>query len=345
MSKILSRLIDKSEDEVKTIISRLEATHGYPSVDVRLLAEIAQSARRKMAQLGLDPHDTTGEELYCVLLAKFDRDNRQIDRAIGITMDMDLKQRTSRAVDFVKQALGDNETFALKNVSAKNLLHTLWPKKTMEHLHYRSLKSMFKREDLAKVLLLAQYIESAVWQKALAKYASRLSAVDYQRRLVNFVVLEKSPNIGPPNLAAVSKLSGSVALWSDQRLEKASGLHLILLLLQGLDELGVSVSPKAIAHAHPALNWWADASHVISLRDGQPVSFNLHDAAANHLHGKDYADSLAGHGGKSLWKELENRYSRIEGEILAKTRAQITHLNRKPTMPTAVQLAEELASI
>lgn len=345
MSKILSRLIDRSEDEVKTIISRLEATHGYPSVDVRLLAEIAQSARQKMAQLGLDPKDTTGEELYYALQAKFDQDSWQIDRAIGITTDMSLKQRINRAVDFVKRALDGSEIFTLKNVSAKNLLRAVPPKKTMARLHFRSLESMLKRQDLAKVLLLAQYIESVVWQKALVKYASRLSAVDYQRRPANFVVLEKSPNIGPSNLAAVSRLSGSVALWPDQKLQKASGLHLALLLLQGLDELGISAPPKAIAHAHPVLNWWADTSHVISLHDGQPVSFNLYDVAANYLYAKNYTESLTGHGGKSLWKELENRYSRLAGEILYGTQAQTTQKNRRPAVPTAAQLAEELASV
>src|SRR3989304_1942100 len=98
MSAHLSKLVGKAEEEVAQFINRMEDRFGYPSVDVRLLAEINQIAKQKVAELGLDPHDTTGEELYHALCAKFDRDSRQIDRAIGISSGMNLDQRISRAL-------------------------------------------------------------------------------------------------------------------------------------------------------------------------------------------------------------------------------------------------------
>lgn len=345
MSKTLAKMTGRAKPEVTQFIVRMEAKFGYPSADVRLQAEITQAAKQKIAQLGLDPNDTTGQELYYALRAKFDQDSLRIDRAIGITASMDFKQRANRAVDFVRQTFGDSEIFTLRNIAVKNLLRALPPQKIMNYWHYRSLESMLKRADLAKVLLCASYIESAAWQKKLAQYTSRLNAADYQQRPVNFIVLETSYGRRPSGLVGVSQLSGLVALWPDHKLKKASSLHLILLLLQGLDKLGVSAPPKAIVHTHPALNWWADAGHLVSLHDGQSISFNLHDVAANHLYNKNYAEDLTHYAEVALWEELGNRYSRLAEAILSDVQAQTIQKTTKMNMPTAAQLVEELASV
>ena len=80
MSAHLSKLVGKAEKEVAQFIAEMEDEFGNPSADVRLLAEVNRLARQKMAELGLDPRDTTGEELYHTLGARFDRDAKPIHK-------------------------------------------------------------------------------------------------------------------------------------------------------------------------------------------------------------------------------------------------------------------------
>src|SRR3990167_8310035 len=216
MSMHLSKLVGKAEKELAQFIAEMEGKFGNPSADVRLLAEVNRLARQKTAELGLDPRDTTGEELYHTLGARFDRDAKQIDRAIGISPDMSLGQRIDRALQFVRQVHGRDEVWVLKNVPAKELLHATAPKKTMAQLHYRSLESLLKRQDPAKILLCAQYLESAAWQKSFAWRINRLSAAGYEQKPVNFLALEKMEGGGPPEGVAVSKPGGAVAIWPNE---------------------------------------------------------------------------------------------------------------------------------
>lgn len=345
MSTHLSKLVGKTESEVAQFITEMEDKFCNPSVDVRLLTEINQLARQKMAELGLDPRDTNGEELYHALCAKFDHDAKQIDRAIGVSPDMSLGQRIDRALQFVRHVHGKDEVWVLKNVPAKELLRVLPPKKTMARLHYRSLESLLKRENPAKVLLCAQYLESAAWQKSLVQRANQFSAAGYEQKPVNFVALENIGSGGPPEAVATSKLGGGLAIWPNNRLKNASGLHLILLLLQGLNDLGVKAGPKTIARGHPLLNWWADAGQVLSLHGDNPISFNLHDVAINHLYSHNYPAAVFYRGAKSLWAELLARYANLSDEILPKVEARVENNTRRLTVPSAAQLAEDMVRV
>lgn len=345
MSAYLSKMVGKAEKEVSQFIADMEDKLLYPSADVRLLDEVNRAAKQKITELGLDSQDTTGEELYHALQAKFHNDSAQIDRAIGIDDSLDVGGRIQKAVQFVQHVHGQDETWALKNVAAKKLLRSLPPKKTAARLGYRSLESMLKREDASKVLLCAKYIESTSWQRSLSLYVSHLSAADYEQRPVHFLILNNIDDDGPNDYVSISDLGGSLALWPDKSLQKTSGLHLVLLLLRGLNQLGVRAAPKTITQSHPLLNWWADASHVISLHDSQPVSFNLHDVAANHLRNLDYSAASTQHGGNSLWSELEDRYAKLGAEILPDIEAQILSKAKKLTVPTADQLAADMVSI
>jgi hypothetical protein len=64
MSKNLAHLLNQPEALVELAINKLEHLNGYESTDVRLLAEINNKVRTKTKELGLDPDDTTGPELY-----------------------------------------------------------------------------------------------------------------------------------------------------------------------------------------------------------------------------------------------------------------------------------------
>ena len=348
MSANLAKMLGKPEAQVAKFIEQMEDKFCYPSHDVRLLAEIAQATKQKTAELGLDPQDTTGEELYHALRAKFARDSKQIDRAIGLNPSMDFERRAAKASQLLQHFHAQDELWVLKPTAAKALLRVCPPKKTMARLNFRSLESMLKRADIRQLLLVAPYLEPSAWKKTFAKYSASSSAADYELRPVNFVSLksrlyQNAP--GPSDFLAISKISGSVGLWPTQGLNRASGLHLILLLLSGLDELGIATGPEALASAHPALNWWAHTSHLVALDDGHPISFNLKDVGLNYLNGADFSSAAAYHGAAALWAELMKRYAVGAELLLPELEAVVQTSVSKLTVPTTAQLAEELANV
>lgn len=349
MSKKLACLVGKSEEEVARFIAQMEARFGYPSADVRLLAEITQSARQKMADLGLDPQDTTSEELYHALRAKFDQNSAQIDRALGIKPDTGLDRRIAKASQLVRHILGEVELWALKTSAAKALLRACPPRKTMMRLNFRSLESMLKHADIDEILLVVPYMESTVWQRSFARWLSRSSTTDYGLRPVELVLLKSKKyqaEPSPSDYVAISKAGAAVGLWPAKKLNCASGLYLALLLLNGLEQLGVEVELQKLANAHPALNWWASTNHLIALNNNRPVSFNLRDASLNHLNNLDFVSASARYGSQSLWAELIRRYYSHDGELLPSLGVKIeTKGTGKITVPTAAQLAEELAGV
>ncbi|MDO8591516.1 MAG: hypothetical protein Q7R60_01145 [bacterium] len=329
MSRILSRLIDRPEDEVKTIISRLEATHGYPSHDVRLLAEVNQAVKAKIASLGLDPQDTTAPELYRGLQAKFVADADKIDKAMAMKPDAGFGGRLTRAIELSKHVTGDAQVWTLKPTAAKNLLLSLPPKKLMKQLHYRSTASMLKHQDIGELYLLAPRVESSSWQSALARACSHLASNNYALSPINFV----HPEVGHlkaiadlPKLNICNKLTGAVTIWPAKSVTYAPLITLTLMLLQSVRQLGVNIDKRALATVHPALAWWANTDHLVSPHPTGSISLNINDVAHNHLNSANHENSISHHGAKVLWAELSDRYQSLGSDIENTLEDQISKL-------------------
>lgn len=100
MSKVIAQLLDEPERLVSRAIAQIEAKNGYPNHDVRLIAENIQRIRTKIAELGMDPDDTTGPELYHALIAKFQADSLAMEEALNMrTAGFNLKKRQSYRTD------------------------------------------------------------------------------------------------------------------------------------------------------------------------------------------------------------------------------------------------------
>lgn len=67
MSRFLQRLLQIDEPLFERSMLRLEQTAGRAGVDTRLIADITHRAHTIIRQLGLDPNDTTPDELYLAL--------------------------------------------------------------------------------------------------------------------------------------------------------------------------------------------------------------------------------------------------------------------------------------
>lgn len=68
MSKLLGQLIEAEEPMFSHGMSRLEKSTKNSGVDVGLISDIYAKAHFVMRKLGLDPADTTGQELYASLI-------------------------------------------------------------------------------------------------------------------------------------------------------------------------------------------------------------------------------------------------------------------------------------
>lgn len=69
MSKFLQTLLDAQEPMFSKALYELERCTGEAGVDVRLIADITMQVHGVMRRIGLDPRDTTSQELYAALNA------------------------------------------------------------------------------------------------------------------------------------------------------------------------------------------------------------------------------------------------------------------------------------
>ena len=348
MSKNLARILAKDEAEVAKNISKLEEKCGFPSEDVRLLAENEHKLRAKVEQLGLDPDDTADEELYHSLRARFERDSQMLNKALGVDDTTKLDERLNKAIQLVDHAAVTDEVWIVKNSFAKSALVKNPPKHIAKALHYRSVTSMVKRQDIAEIYLAGSVAESMTWQKNISRHLAKLTASCYELRPMKIVNLKPSHWVGlegPSSHIVVNKQVGAVAAWPSKELSGASVLCLTLLLLEGMRSLNPEGYSEALDQLSPALRWWADTGHLIS--DGeQPVSFNLKDVALNHLHGHNLINAVRHHAARSLWGELTSRYQKVSATLSDKVPDIQVDFDQdeQVRLPTSTELVEEYAT-
>lgn len=85
MARILKDLLSNNHPLFLMNISRLERATGNAGIDVHLIGEISDKANRSMRDLGLDPANTTENELYMALKSLVRRDERRVKEILGQT--------------------------------------------------------------------------------------------------------------------------------------------------------------------------------------------------------------------------------------------------------------------
>ena len=85
MTRYLSLALGAQQPLFGQSIDALERASGRPAADIRLTSELAQRVRLKIIELGLDPDDTTGPELYAALQNKLRDDDAKLRAALGIS--------------------------------------------------------------------------------------------------------------------------------------------------------------------------------------------------------------------------------------------------------------------
>lgn len=346
MSRNLAKLLAREGDDISKDLSKLEEKTGYPSEDVRLMAENKQKVRVKIGQLGLDANDTTDEELFHALRARYMRDSQMLDKALGVDGSTRLADRLNKAIQLVNHCASVDEAWVVKNSVAKATLAKNPPKHVAKQLHFRSGTSMLKREDTAEIFLAGSVMESATWQKNITKHLAKLNASQYELRpikIVNMKPKQWESVDGPSSHIVIDRHIGAVAVWPSDDLKNASVLCLTLLLLEGIQSLNPNGYSESLPELSPALRWWADSSYLIS--DGQqPVSLNLKDVSFNHLMNHELHLAIRHHGAHSLWHELTSRYQQVSESLSNKVISLedgINHSELQPEFPVVSELAAE----
>jgi hypothetical protein len=336
MSKRIAALLNVPEKALADAISRLEAKNGYPSHDNRHLAETIQKTRAKIAELGLDPDDTTAKELYHALQARFETDSRRFDRSFSFRGET-FEQTADAAIGIVRSKAELPQRWVLKTTTAKTILKQHPPKKLMKQSGYRSVESMVKRESLARIFISAHLIESAAWQKELSKIISQKDSTAFEMRnigiihLANLTVSDETPTL------QYNDEVGALGLVQNSLTGRMPLLSMTTLLL---DSLG---SSSLASQLSMVLGWWSDVDSLMAELDGVSLSFNISDVSLNHSHGHDLASCLTDSGRVSFWQSLLARYQNqleIEEDSLADLSQKLVAI-KDPLRQPAFEYAED----
>ena len=348
MSMTLARMLGREAADINRTVAELEEKTGFPSEDNRLVAENKLHLRTKISGLGLDPDDTTDAELYHALRARFERDSRMLDKAVGVNQATGLDEKLSKAAQLVVHCVSTDEIWAAKGSALKSSLTKNPPKHVAKQLHYRSPESMLKREEIAEVCLGAIVAESTTWQKAFAKQLDKLEVSQRELRpikIVNFNSVRWQGITAPGSYAVFDPVVGAAAVWPAKELANSSVLSLTLLLLEAVEALNPAGYSEALQDLSPALHWWSDTAHLIS--DGRrPVSFNVRDVSFNHMQNLEVSSAARHRAAKSLWDKLSARYQAITADLSDKIPDIQYNFNEHANMrgPTSAELAEEYAA-
>lgn len=185
MTRFLSESLGAREPHFRTALSKLEAANGSPNHDIRLSIEVGQAAKAKVLELGLDPNDTTPEELYHVLQERVKADDARLTkklRTIAATHVSAEGETVAGIVHTLRELPDSKRCFALKPAKLKAILRQIPPKKAMKQLGYRSFDSLLKHEAPASILAAAVFAEGSSWHSRLLDQYKKLKPSDFEDR-------------------------------------------------------------------------------------------------------------------------------------------------------------------
>lgn len=183
MTRVLASLLGAKQPTFQISLNQLERAGGMPGVDIRLTADILHRTQAKIRELGLDPNDTTPEELYHALEERLKRDERSLESALDIPGNATNQEIADTVVAFLSRATRD-KAFVLKTSATKTLLKKHAPTKAMKLLGYRSNVSMLKHEPVAHIYAAAHLAESASWWQDFRSSYSQLSPSDFEMKRI-----------------------------------------------------------------------------------------------------------------------------------------------------------------
>lgn len=190
MAKILRDLLDAEEPLFSLSLKQLEQASGSNGTDARLIGDISARVTEAIGLLGLDRHDTTGRELYGGLLSKIKADNERITRLVGGKDPDDIRHIVPKLVEAVENMDINRDAWVLKRSVAKKLLKTMPPTALMEHLGYRSIDSMLKKEPIDELYTAIRFSEGPEWLTRYDELFKTITPSDFETRPISIVIMD-----------------------------------------------------------------------------------------------------------------------------------------------------------
>jgi len=190
MARFLRDLLDAEEPTFTQALHELEAASGRRGVDAKLIGDITTLAHESMRQLGLDPINSTGPEIYRALQSRLETDIERLVRVIGADLHDDIQHLVPYMVKAADRVEFNRKVFVLKHESAKNLLRKMPPQNLMVHLGYTDLEAMFKNEDFDEIYTALRFSEGPEWLNQYNELFAEITADDYEIRDLRIVIMD-----------------------------------------------------------------------------------------------------------------------------------------------------------
>ena len=191
MSRILSDSLGAKEPLFSMALKQLEQASGNTSVDVRLTAEIIGKVHMKTRELGLDPKDTTGTELYHALRHLVGKHDLHLTKEIGGSS----KSTVAELIPLIKKAADrvdiPKDCWVLKKSVARDMLRATPPPQIMQRLGYQSVESMIKNESLYEIYGALRFAEGPEWLNEFDEHYKKLKPSDFEKRKIEIVIMPK----------------------------------------------------------------------------------------------------------------------------------------------------------
>lgn len=191
MSKLLVELLQAKEPLFSNALKQLEQASGHDGEDVRLTADIIERFNAKVRELGLDPQDSTGKEIYNALLNLAKEHDEHLAKEIGGTDPENVNEMVPLVINVINKTDMPRSCWVLKKSVAKSFLKETPPPKIMEILGYTSIDSMLKKENLFEIYGALRFAESDEWLNEFNKNYERLTPSDFETRDIELVQMPK----------------------------------------------------------------------------------------------------------------------------------------------------------
>jgi hypothetical protein len=246
MSRFISDLLSKEKAVLQASLEKFEEATGGPSHDIELTSEIIIQAKNKMRQLGLDPEDTTPEELYQSLLSLAGLHDKFLLKRLEVTDTESSAEILRKATQLTKKLSSNRAVWTLKHSTAKRLIEKNPPKELMKHLGYRSVSSMVKRAPVIEIFAGLNMVESQEFIDKFYKGFSKVTASDFEMRKIEIMFTDSArwQKIANSyveevrsNVVEVKELGGIIVLPIE--IDKSAGLALTVTtkILERINEV------------------------------------------------------------------------------------------------------------
>lgn len=292
---MISQLLSAKEPLFGMAIKQLEDLTGHPGIDIRLSSEIVSTVRLKISQLNLDPEDTTGPELYQVLQNKLKNDDKKMLEMAGLSG----MPRTAELFEAVKKLLNPysgKKCWLLKRSVAKELIRKNPPAHVMEIMHYKSVDSMLKTENVSEIFAAMRIAETPAWLNSFIARYKDLNPSDFEQREIEILIMptDRWLHAAKPfikskkhNVTHLKELGAVAVLPTENEYHFGMAITLIPLIVHYINEIKLYSSYFKLHQVKPD---FAKIVQQIIVGDSNPVAIiagqNIHWRILQRYYGK-----------------------------------------------------------